>query len=194
MQTIGKSKPYQPLLVFPINLFQIWGKEEVLVALGTISSDDSEKDHSFVNPNPKGLHSIPVNPRGYGLEGKMSNKNTVLKEHEVLVDFENLLNGVVYTWHFRARSVPKGLHSIPVDPRVYEHRYRSGPCYLTVVSALMIAVGCCVFVVFMVMFFKVICTDWDEVLEMEYTLKPMKKGYEMVGVDVENNQFGGVKY
>lgn len=73
LSKFGSSRPYSPLLVYQVDLGQMWRNEEVLVGLSS-SSGNSMQTSSVYTWNfrtrdvPRWLHSQPLNPRAFSRE------------------------------------------------------------------------------------------------------------------------------
>lgn len=73
LSEFGSSRPYTPLLVYQVDLGQMWRNEEVLVGLSS-SSGNSMQTSSVYTWNfrtrdvPHWLHSQPLNPRAFSRE------------------------------------------------------------------------------------------------------------------------------
>lgn len=146
LSKMGNAKPYNPLMVFPIDLGELWKGEEVLVGISSSSGN-------------------------------------------------SLQTSTVYSWNFRVRSVPNWMHSQPVDPRLHSDKgrdrkagHKKVPCPLTMLSGLILAVGCGVLVVFMALFLWTIFVNRTAVIPEEYSLQyPTNFGYKKVSVVVDDS-------
>ncbi|KAI3458609.1 hypothetical protein Pfo_015272 [Paulownia fortunei] len=73
LSKFGSGRPYSPLLVYQVDLGEMWRNEEVLVGLSS-SSGKSMQTSSVYSWNfrtrniPKWLHSQPLNPRAFPSE------------------------------------------------------------------------------------------------------------------------------
>lgn len=146
LSKMGNAKPYNPLMVFPIDLGELWKGEEVLVGISSSSGNSVQ-------------------------------------------------TSTVYSWNFRVRSVPNWMHSQPVDPRLHSDKgrdrkagHKKVPCPLTMLSGLILAVGCGVLVVFMALFLWTIFVNRTAVIAEEYSLHhPTNFGYKKVSVVVDDS-------
>ncbi|KAJ4719914.1 L-type lectin-domain containing receptor kinase VIII.1-like [Melia azedarach] len=78
----GDSRPYNPILAYPIDLLKMWGNEDVFV--GIVSSNGNSEQISCVyswnfrsRSSPYWMHSLPVDPRGY-----LNEHGERLREHK----------------------------------------------------------------------------------------------------------------
>ncbi|THG10590.1 L-type lectin-domain containing receptor kinase VIII.2-like [Camellia sinensis] len=146
LSKMGNAKPYNPLMVFPIDLGELWKGEEVLVGISSSSGNSVQ-------------------------------------------------TSTVYSWNFRVRSVPNWMHSQPVDPRLHSDKgrdrkagHKKVPCPLTMLSGLILAVGCGVLVVFMALFLWTIFVNRTAVIPEECSLHhPTNFGYKKVSVVVDDS-------
>ncbi|GFP87641.1 putative L-type lectin-domain containing receptor kinase v.1 [Phtheirospermum japonicum] len=106
----GSARPYEPLLVYQVDLGDMWRNEEVIVGLSSSS-------------------------------GKSMQVSSV------------------YSWSFRMRSVPKGLHSQPFDPRAFSSKHgleklaqKKKICALGFISGLVFMIGCGALLALVVLF------------------------------------------
>ncbi|KAK6135898.1 hypothetical protein DH2020_030385 [Rehmannia glutinosa] len=106
----GSARPYNPLLVYQVDLGEMWRNEEVLVGLSSSS----------------------------GKSMQISN---------------------VYSWNFRTRTVPKWLHSQPMDPRAFSSKHseeklaqKKKICALGFLSGLVFMTGCGALLALVVLF------------------------------------------
>ncbi|XP_057475920.1 L-type lectin-domain containing receptor kinase VIII.1-like [Actinidia eriantha] len=100
----------------------------------------------------------------------------------------------VYSWDFRVRSVPSWMHSQPADPRRFSDKgrekrvdHKKDPCPLSLVSGLIVGIGCGALVALMVLFLWAIFVNRHVVIPVGYSWKPADFGYKKVSVDVENS-------
>ncbi|KAL6977431.1 hypothetical protein U1Q18_026230 [Sarracenia purpurea var. burkii] len=138
-----KSRPYDPLIAFPIDLSEMWKGEEVFIGISS-SSGNSPQTSS------------------------------------------------VYSWRFRVRSVPKWMHSEPVDPMLSSVKSRDNgkehkrnPCFLSILSGFMVGAGCGVLVASIVLLLWAIFINKDALISAVFCLHPVDFGYKKVSVDVE---------
>ncbi|KAK6156164.1 hypothetical protein DH2020_010412 [Rehmannia glutinosa] len=106
----GSARPYNPLLVYQVDLGEMWRNEEVLVGLSSSS----------------------------GKSMQISN---------------------VYSWNFRTRTVPKWLHSQPLNPRAFSSKHseeklaqKKKICALGFLSGLVFMTGCGALLALVVLF------------------------------------------
>ncbi|GER36704.1 lectin receptor kinase [Striga asiatica] len=104
-------RPYEPLLVYQLDLSQMWGNQEVLVGLSSSSGK-----------------SVQVSS--------------------------------VYSWNFKTRTVPKWMHSKPLDPRKFLGKgsednkltQKKRICALGFLSGLVFVTGCAALLALVVLF------------------------------------------
>ncbi|KAL3647338.1 hypothetical protein CASFOL_008306 [Castilleja foliolosa] len=106
----GSARPYEPLLVYQVDLGDMWRNEEVIVGLSSSS-------------------------------GKSMQVSSV------------------YSWSFKTRSVPKWLHSRPLDPRAFSRKHgdeelahKKKVCALGFISGLVFMIGCGALLALVVLF------------------------------------------
>ncbi|XAR71968.1 Non-specific serine/threonine protein kinase [Bertholletia excelsa] len=64
---MGNSRPYNPLIAFPIDLSEMWKEEEVFVGISSSNGDSPQSSSVYswkfrMRSVPHSLHSLPVNP------------------------------------------------------------------------------------------------------------------------------------
>lgn len=97
---------------------------------------------------------------------------------------------IVYSWRFRVRGVPKGLHSRPMIPesgvngRVEQKGEKKRSCHLGVVTLGCAALVAVVLLSFWEMFVR--RYEYDSVTPEDINIKPADFKYQKIGVDVEN--------
>ncbi|KAM1470941.1 hypothetical protein COP2_042663 [Malus domestica] len=103
----------------------------------------------------------------------------------------------VYSWNFRLRNVPKSMHSLPVNPRVYLDGHgkslsmdRRGVCPLTVLAGMIFVTGCGALVAFVVLFLSAIIISRHTEFPAELPAKPVDFRYEKIDVVVEKDANG----
>lgn len=125
----------------------------------------------------------------------------VLGGEEVLVgitssssgDSKQISSTSVFSWRFRVRSVPNGMHSQPVDPLKYSDEggekrkeRKESSCPLSVVCGLLLGMACGALVAFVAFFLWTIAVDRHNVVPLEYLKKhPLGFEYEKVSVVAE---------
>ncbi|GFZ14957.1 hypothetical protein Acr_24g0011470 [Actinidia rufa] len=94
----------------------------------------------------------------------------------------------------KVRSVPNWMHSQPADPRRFSDKgrekrvdHKKDPCPLSLVSGLIVGIGCGALVALMVLFLWAIFVNRHVVIPVGYSWKPADFGYKKVSVDVENS-------
>lgn len=75
LSKFGSPRPYNPLLVYQIDLGEMWKGEEVLVGLSSSNGNSMQRTSVYswkfrVRTVPKWLHSQPLDPRGFSTEQK----------------------------------------------------------------------------------------------------------------------------
>ncbi|KAM2281089.1 hypothetical protein ACFX1S_041731 [Malus domestica] len=103
----------------------------------------------------------------------------------------------VYSWNFRLRNVPKSMHSLPVNPRVYLDGHgkslsmdKRGVCPLTVLAGMIFVTGCGALVAFVVLFLSAIIISRHTEFPAELPAKPVDFRYEKIDVVVEKDANG----
>jgi hypothetical protein len=144
----GSSKPCDPLLVYHIDLLNMWDGEEVFIGLSSCSGN-SEQISS------------------------------------------------VYSWNFKTRTVPKWLHSHPVNPMLdynkltkekpFHKKRIYGACIIAFVSGLALLVGCGALMALVFMYLRASFADKDAMM-----IKPAVFRYEKIDLVLDNG-FDNVK-
>lgn len=137
----GDERPDVPVVMFFVDLVEMWDDEEVIVRLSSSGSGNVRESVS------------------------------------------------VYSWRFRVRGVPKGLHSRPMNPEgvinghfEQENGEKKGSCHLSVV-----AVGCAALVaVVLLSFWEMFVKRYDSVTPAENNVNLVDFNYQKIGVEVDN--------
>ncbi|KAK3031042.1 hypothetical protein RJ639_035073, partial [Escallonia herrerae] len=143
----GSSRPYDPLLAYPIDLAGMWEGEEVVVGLSSFSG-----------------HSVQ--------------------------------SSSVYSWSFRVRSVPKSMHSQPINPQGYTNEFveeqervqKKSGCALGVISGLFFATGCGVLAAIVLLILWAMFVDKNLIIPADDgSVHPVDFSYEKINVIVEKS-------
>ncbi|KAK1355218.1 hypothetical protein POM88_048474 [Heracleum sosnowskyi] len=138
----GRERSVVPVVMYMIDLVEMWDGEEVVVGLSSSGSGNVGETVS------------------------------------------------VYSWRFRVRGVPKGMHSRPMIPEseinghVEQKGEKKRSCHLGVVAFGCAALVAVVLLSFWEMFVR--RYEYDSVTPAEIDIKPVDFKYQKIGVDVEN--------
>lgn len=98
----------------------------------------------------------------------------------------------VYSWNFRLRKVPLGMHSIPVNPNVFAgghietyNEHQRGFCPMKIVAWLVFATGCVALLAFMVFLAWKNVVNREKEFPNEYQVHPVDFKYQKVDVVAE---------
>ncbi|KAL2227461.1 L-type lectin-domain containing receptor kinase VIII.1 [Sesamum indicum] len=148
LSKFGSSRPYDPLLVYQVDLGEMWRDEEVLVGLSSSSG-------------------------------------------------KSMQTTSVYSWKFRTRSIPKWLHSQPLDPRAFSSKHSKEKlaqkrkiCALGFLSGLVFMIGCGALLALIVLFLWALFDNGSETVLTIPTKCTAPSGgfrYEKINVVVGDN-------
>lgn len=138
----GNERSFVPVVMYSIDLVEMWDGEEVVVGLSSSGSGNVGESVS------------------------------------------------VYSWRFRVRGVPKGMHSRPMIPgsgvngHVEQKGEKKRSCHLGVLTFGCAALVAVVLLSFWEMFVR--RYEYDSVTPAEINVNPVDFKYQKIGVDVEN--------
>ncbi|KAH7548174.1 hypothetical protein JRO89_XS14G0077900 [Xanthoceras sorbifolium] len=111
---------------------------------------------------------------------------------------EQTSSSSVYSWNFRLRNVPYGLHSLPANPRDHGKvhgesfgDHKRSICPLRILAGLIFAIGCGALLAFVVLFVWAIVVNKHTEFPTEYHAHPDDFKYEKINIVVDEDGKGG---